>query len=184
MTVFHLFSQMVVISACACKVGWTIGIQQFLLSPYRVLALQSSTRPHIHIVPVTLFCDADMESQDVSATQWSSTASSEGDLIHHYSSFPNTMLFLQKPLWPPASRNQTKQDNDSFGAWVELWPWLHSEAVGQFDGSPSKRAFMKTVLWDTQSVPISAFLLVSPNLSWVKLYWLKPVGKWIPEADL
>ena len=69
MTVFHLFSQMVVISACVWKVGWTIGIQQFLLSPYRVLALQSSTRPHIHIVPVTLFCDADMESQDVSATQ-------------------------------------------------------------------------------------------------------------------
>lgn len=69
MTVFHLFSQMVVILVCARKVGWMIGIQQLLLSLYRVLALQSSTRPQIRTVPVTLFCDADMESQDVSATQ-------------------------------------------------------------------------------------------------------------------
>ena len=36
--------------------GWRIGIQLVFLSPYSVLALQSSMRPHICIGPATLFC--------------------------------------------------------------------------------------------------------------------------------
>ena len=103
--------------------------------------------------------------------------------------WPDTPLLIfpsYHAVFAKASLASGFTESNKTGQW-QLWDLGRALALTPLRGHGSVWwVAIKESLYEDGALrhPISAFLLVSPNLSWVKLYWLKPVGKWIPEADL
>lgn len=162
--------------------GGMTGIQQGFLSTYRVLALQSLTRPYISIGPASLFCRCWNGS-----SEWSSHSLKCNSKFWRPPDAPLLIFPSQHAVFAEASLASSFTESNKTRQW-QLWGLGRAQALTPLRGCGSAWQFIiRESLYEEGALrrPIStAFLLVSPILSWVKLYWLIPVGKWITEADL